>query len=173
MLIHAATFPANFEEKLQEKQVSHQMSLLYQAQRDVEDAEAQVGLISAQTESELKRYVAEANKLLEEVRSASLLEKTEILMRASLYDRETRAAADLAHAQLVSEGQLALDRARAEADRLRLEALAGDGGRIWLAARAAEKLKIDTVELDASDPRVPLLLDVDELSGLLIGGDGE
>lgn len=173
ILIHSASFPANFEQKLQEKQISYQMSLLFQAQRGVEDAEAEVGMISAQTQSEEKKYVAEANRLLEEVRTENLLEVTRILAGASQADRETRAQADAEYARLVSEGQLEVERAQADAEATRLAALGGDGGRIWLAARAAEKLKLDTVELDASDPRVPLLLDVGELAQLLIGKEDD
>ncbi len=169
--IHSSTFPAAFEEKLQEKQVYAQTAKLSAAKRLVEDAGAEAGRIIKETEAAEKKALAEADKRLQEEKSASLLAVTTITARASRYDRETRAQADLRYERLVAEGQLALDQASAEGERLRLAALAGDGGELYLAREAARNLRIDRVELDATDPRVPLLLDLDELSGILIGGE--
>ena len=170
ILIHSSSFPASFETKLQEKQILAQLALLESAKSALEDAKGVAELISAQTESEIKRTVADADKRLQEVRSATGLEITTILARAERYQRETKAQANLTYDRLVAEGKLELDRAAAEGERLALEALASEGGRMYLASEAATKLKIDHVELDATDPRVPLLLDLDQLTSLLIGG---
>ncbi|MEM7306436.1 MAG: SPFH domain-containing protein [Planctomycetota bacterium] len=169
VLIHNSSFPAAFEEKLQEKQVYNQLALLENAKRGVQDAEAEAGMISMETESAEKRDKAEAGKLLQEAKSTAGLAISEIVARAKRYDGETRAQADLEYERLVVEGQSELDRAKAEGERLRLEALATPGGRVYLAREAARNLNIDSVELDASDPRMPLLLDLDQLSDLLIG----
>jgi hypothetical protein len=53
--------------------------------------------------------------------------------------------------------------------RLRLEALTSEGGRIWLAREAAKQLKVDQVWLDSRDPNVPSMLDLDEMTNLLLG----
>ena len=169
VMLHSSSFPAAFEEKLQEKQVINQLTLLEDAKRDLQDAEAVAGMISKETESEEKRYLAEADKRLQEERSTAGLEISRIIARANRYQGEVRAQADLEYERLVAEGQLELDRALAESERLHLEALSGDGGRLYLAREAAQNLKVASVDLDASDPRVPLLLDLDELSELLIG----
>jgi hypothetical protein len=70
---------------------------------------------------------------------------------------------------MTAEGQLALDQARALRDQLRNEALGTRGGRIFLALQAAENLAVPTVTLNSNDPRVPLVLDLDELTGVLVG----
>jgi regulator of protease activity HflC (stomatin/prohibitin superfamily) len=170
VLIHSSTFPSAFEQKLQEKQIYYQQALLSNAKRDVEDAQAQAGLTVTETESEEKKSLAEWNKRLQEARSSSLIELAEILPRAERYEKETHASADLACERLVGEGELDLERAKAEAERLRIQALAGEGGRLYLAMRAAQALTLESVELDAADPRVPLFFDLDQMTRILIGG---
>jgi len=170
VLVHTSSFPGAFEQKLQEKQIYYQKALLSNAKRDVEDAQAQAGLTLKETESEEKKSLAEWDKRLQEARSESLIALAGIVPRAERYERETRAAADLAYDRMVAEGELALDRAEAEGQRLRVQALAGEGGRIYLAMLAAQKLNLASVELDSADPRVPLLFDLDAVMETLIGG---
>jgi regulator of protease activity HflC (stomatin/prohibitin superfamily) len=170
VILHTSGFPASFEEKLQEKQIYYQKAELSKAKRAVEDAQADAGLFSAETESLEKQRLAEWNKTLQEARSAAERALAEVLPRAKAYERETRAQADLEHDRLIAEGRLAHERAQAEAERLRYEALAGEAGRLYIARLAAQNLAIESVEMDASDPRVPLLFDLDEVTKTLIGG---
>jgi regulator of protease activity HflC (stomatin/prohibitin superfamily) len=170
VLIHTSAFPAAFEQKLQEKQIYYQKAQLSSAKRDVEDALAEAGLMQKETESEEKKSLAEWDKRLQEARSESLIALTDVVPQAERYDRETRAKADLAYEQLVSEGQLALERASSENERLRIQALSGEEGRLYLAMLAARSLNVSSVELDPADPRVPLLFDLDGVVKTLIGG---
>jgi regulator of protease activity HflC (stomatin/prohibitin superfamily) len=170
VLIHSSAFPSAFEKKLQEKQIYYQQALLSNAERDVEDAQAEAGLTVTETESEEKKSLAEWNKRLQQARSESLIELSEIMPRSERYEKETHASADLSYGRLVGEGELELERAKAEGERLRVEALAGEGGRVYLAMRAAEVLTLESVELDAGDPRVPLFFDLDQMTRILIGG---
>jgi hypothetical protein len=66
------------------------------------------------------------------------------------------------------------DRAMAQAEALKeslmMKALAGGGGRYWLAQRAASNLNIGRVTLDPGDPRVPSVLDLDGMVRMLVGG---
>jgi hypothetical protein len=48
-------------------------------------------------------------------------------------------------------------------------ALGTRGGRIFLALRAAQNLAVPSVTLNSNDPRVPLVLDLDELTRVLVG----
>jgi len=171
VLLHSSAFPASFEEKLQEKQIYYQKAELSKAQRAVENAQADAGLYSQQTESQEKQLVAEWDKRLQTARSESDRALAEVLPRAEAFARETRAQADLDYSRRIAEGQLELDRAKAEAERLRLGALSGDAGRMYVAKLAAENLRFESVELDAADPRVPLLFDLDEVMKTLIGGE--
>ncbi len=170
VLIHSSTFPTAFEQKLQEKQIYYQKAQLSSAKRDVEDALARVGLMQKETESEEKKSLAEWNKRLQEARSQSQIALAEVVPQAERDAREKRALADLAYGRLTAEGELALERAASDGERLRIEALAGESGRIYLAMLAARGLNLSSVELDASDPRVPLLFDLDGVVKTLIGG---
>ncbi len=72
-------------------------------------------------------------------------------------------------AVLVAESDDAHRAAEALRDELRAGVLATPGGRIYLAREAANNLSIPRVTLNANDPRVPSVLDLDALVGLLMG----
>lgn len=73
---------------------------------------------------------------------------------------------------LHSSGQLAWSLALESGKSLRLDALTSDGGRIRLAREAAIQLEIEQVWLDSRDPNVPSMLDMDEMTKLLLGESG-
>ena len=62
------------------------------------------------------------------------------------------------------------DQAEALRNQLRNEILNSKGGSIFLALEAAENLNMRQVMLNSNDPRVPLVIDLDEMARLLMTG---
>ena len=171
--LQGARFSVDFEHKLQEKQVSHQKALLYDAQARVEQAQAEVGKLENQTAAAEQKLLAEWNHGREELRAAYELEIAGLQAETEAYVKGAKAQAEAAYNAAVAEGKLALDLAGTIGEELRLEALDGPGGRIYLAREAAGRLRVDEVWLDSRDPDVPSMLDLDELASLLFGGQTE
>ena len=67
------------------------------------------------------------------------------------------------------------DKALADVDVLReelvLDTLESEGGRIWIARKAASKLRFGRVVLDSSDERTPAPFDLAQLARFLAGDD--
>lgn len=83
------------------------------------------------------------------------------------FDRSTEA--DNLYEKALTSGRLEVDRAEALRERLLNEALESEGGRIMIARDAASNLRFKTVKLDANNPNVPSVLDLDALIKMLIG----
>jgi flotillin len=169
VLIRRVAFQSEYEQKLQEKQYLQQkanldraLSLVAVEEQVTNSIERQIGAAEARLTSEWdKKFQVEESRyevLIAEIRAA-----------ARVYESQTKAAADADAVKLEAEGQLALDQARALRDRLRNEALSSRGGKIYLGLLAAGNLAVPSVTLNSNDPRVPLVLDLDELTGVLVG----
>jgi len=120
---------------------------------------------------ESQSLVAELDR---DIESERLAHRERLLTRrreAEGVFQSRRLAADLAHDRALAEGAQALERAETLRDGLRAAALATPGGRLYLAREAASQLRFDKVVLDSRDPRVPSVLDLDQLVRLLIGGE--
>ncbi len=85
------------------------------------------------------------------------------------YEFERRTAATNTYEKSLTAGRSALDQAETLRERLMNEALESDGGRMMIAREAAQNLRFKTVKLDANNPAVPSVLDLDALIGLLVG----
>jgi hypothetical protein len=135
----------------------------------------QASLSLAEAQLEYRRNAAALEGKFTEVNLGEGLahaQKVEALERESLaaiHQVQSEAKSEKAH--LLARGQLALARAGALSERLHNEILEGPGGRLYLAREAAQNLKIKRVVLDPTDPRVPNILDLDELLDLLIGSE--
>jgi regulator of protease activity HflC (stomatin/prohibitin superfamily) len=169
ILIRHVAFQPEYEEKLQEKQYLTQKANLDRAQGLVANEEKVTNSIEKQIGAAEVKLTAEWDKRVQEARSKNDVEIAGIQATARVYQSRTTAAADADLVRMTAEGQLALDQARALRDQLRNEALGTRGGRIFLALQAAENLAVPTVTLNSNDPRVPLVLDLDELTGVLVG----
>ncbi|MEO0649913.1 MAG: SPFH domain-containing protein [Planctomycetota bacterium] len=172
ILIRAVRFPAQYEEKLQLKQLTRQNSLLAQARERQERQQQVTESIDKESEALEKRARGEWDKRLQQARSENQVAIARIDAEAEVYSRSTRAEAEAGAVALVAEGRLSLDQAEALRDRLRNEALDTVGGRILLARSAAENLDVREVTLNSNDPSVPTVIDVEELVRLLVGADG-
>jgi regulator of protease activity HflC (stomatin/prohibitin superfamily) len=162
-------FPPTSEKKLQEWQLGSQDVRTKAAQKLLDQTAWQAKLLEediVRAENELK---AEAAAELEAARLANDAELAGIEREAAEYDERRRAEADAQYARRTADGALALARADAEREKLANEALDSKGGRLMLACSAASNLRFQSVTLDSSDPRVPSILDLDELVALLVG----
>ncbi len=171
ILIRAVRFPKTYEEELQNKQLTQQLTELAKSQRKVEDALKITGKIEKETEAKEKESRAEWDKRLQDASSSNNVEVATVIAQADIYDNQIRPQADAEYEELVAEGQLALDMAQALRDELRNEALDSLGGRILQARDAAENLSFESVTLNSNDPNVPSVIEIDKLVDLLVGED--
>lgn len=165
-----AQFPESYEQKLQEKQVSHQEALLQDALGRVDEARAEVSKLENQALAEEARILAEWDQARGADQAAHALAQAAREAETDAYVKRTKADAEAAYQAALAEGRLAVELAKTVGEELRLAALDGPGGRIHLAAQAAARLRVDEVWLDSRDPDVPSMLDLDELALLLFGG---
>ena len=88
---------------------------------------------------------------------------------ALLYAETTIAEGDAEREISKARGNLALEKAGALRDELRNMALDSIGGRILLALEAVDNLQIPEVTLNSDDPAVPMLLNLSQMTELLVG----
>ncbi len=169
ILIRAVRFPAGYEERLQEKQLTYQKRELAEAQKKVEDQRAITETKEAEIAAAEKELRGDWDKRLQDARSTNEVLVAEILAQAEIYDRTERAEADASYVTAVAQGDLAVQKAEALRNELRNKALDTVGGRLLLAQRAAENLQFDSVTLNSNDPDVPSIIDLDALVELLVG----
>jgi regulator of protease activity HflC (stomatin/prohibitin superfamily) len=171
LLVRAVRFPAEYEVKLQQKQLTRQKALLAKALEGVEKQHQVTGVIEKETEAMEKERRADWDKRLQDARSNNEIEVQKILSQAEVYDKTTRSAADADQVTAIADGELALAQAEAVRNDLRNKALDTVGGRILLATRAAENLRIDEVTLNSNDPSIPTVLDIGAMVRLLLGDE--
>ena len=169
LLIRAVRFPDAYEQKLQDRQLKQQLTLLEKSKQAVEEALAKTGTIEKETEADVKELVATWDKDLQEAQSTNNVKVAEVLGAAGEYDLRTRAEADASYETLVADGNLAIAKAEALRDELRNAALDTVGGRILQARDAAENLNFTSITLNSNDPSVPSVIDIDALVDILIG----
>ncbi len=162
-------FPATYEKKLQESQLESQDLLTKQAQKRLAEAAWRAKLVEEEIAGAEKELQTASAALLEGEKLANDSEIARIQREADEYTKRRRAEADAEYVRLAAEGELAPAQAEAEREKLANQALDSTGGRLMLARDAAANLRFQSVTLDSSDPRVPSILDLDELSALLLG----
>lgn len=171
ILIRAVRFLKTYEDELQNKQLTQQLTELAKSQRKVEDALKATGKIEKETEAKEKEARAEWDKKLQDATSTNAVEVATVMAEANIYDNQVRPTADANYEALLAEGKLALEKAEALRDELRNEALDSLGGRILQARDAADNLVFESVTLNSNDPNVPSVIEIDKLVDLLVGED--
>ena len=169
VLIRRVSFPRDYEIKLQEKQYLQQKANLDRALALVAVEEQVTNSIERQIGAAEAKLTSEWDKTFQEEESRYEVLIAEIRAATRVYEAQTKSAADADEVKLVAEGQLALDQARALRDRLRNDALASRGGQIYLGLLAADNLNVQSITLNSNDPRVPMVMDLDELTKVLVG----
>ncbi|MEM9379011.1 MAG: SPFH domain-containing protein [Planctomycetota bacterium] len=171
VLIRAVRFPAGYEARLQEKQLTYQKRELAESQRAVEDQRAITETKAAEISAAEKELRGDWDKRLQTARSENEVAIAAVRAEANIYDQETRAKASALYEASIANGNLAIAKAEALRNDLRNRALDTVGGRIYLAQQAAENLDIQSVTLNSNDPRVPSVIDIGAMVELLVGDE--
>lgn len=170
ILLHEVGFSKEYETKLQKKQLAFQSERRAEAESQVNSVRSNLNIEKKRTEAQVASIRADVQKQMAELRALEELVLAEIAARATTFAIQTRATADAAYARAIAEGQLAVENARAESERLRLAALDSEGGRLLLAREAAQSFRFGKVVLDSNRPDVPMILDIDSVVDLLTPG---
>ncbi len=166
--MHQTQFWIEYEKKLQSKQLTHQEALDAGAAAEVEE-ERRRETLANEIDNEEKKVRAQFDNDIETANAEAQLAIAKTKSDARSYDVVTRAKADADSAKEIAAGDLAIDKAEALKDELTHKVYDTSGGRILLAREAATNLRITHVTLDAHDPRVPNVLDLDAMVALLVG----
>ena len=169
ILVRAVRFPTEYENKLQQKQLTRQKALLADAKQKQERQQQVTESYEKQTGALETRARSEWDVRLQEERSENEVKIAQIQADARIYDQTTRSQAEANYVKSIAEGGLAKAKAEALRNELRNAALDSVGGRILLARQAAENLEISEVTLNSNDPGVPSVIDLEQMVRLLIG----
>ena len=170
ILIRRFAFQPEYESKLQDKQFLRQKALLDVAQTKVAEEEKIVNLIERKIAAEEKALDQDWEKRIQTKRSEYDVLLATIVAEAQVYATETMAEGDAENVIAAANGDLAIQKAEALRNELRTAALNSEGGRILLALTAAENLNMRKVILNSDDPAVPKILDIAQLTRMLVGG---
>ncbi len=166
--IHQVDFRDAYEQVLQKKQLTRQLALLATAATQVEQ-EMRASTLEQEIQTSEMRIRGEMDKQIETVRSQGKLAISRVRTQAKEFDFTRRAEVQAEYERRLGEGERALSDANALKERLTNAAYDSPGGRIDLARRAAENLRFREVVLNANDPRSPTVLDLGQLTTLLLG----
>jgi regulator of protease activity HflC (stomatin/prohibitin superfamily) len=170
ILIRRIGFPSDYEAKLQDKQYLNQKANLDIALTLQAEEEKLVNVIDKKIQADEMKANADWEKKLQEKASEYEVLIAQIAADAEVYASRTRAEGEAGRVIAEANGQLAIEKAEALRNQLRTEALNSAGGSILLGLQAAENLNMPSVTLNSDDPAVPIILDLDQLTSLLIGG---
>ncbi len=167
--ISSMWFPPAFEVELMEQKLLEQRILTdaMLARRDERNYELQVERDAVERAEGERR--AALDYVLEEERLRLSSEVRDVERAAAAYAFEKETAADNTYEKSLAGGRLAIAKAEALREQLMNEALESEGGRLMLARDAAQNLKFKSVTLDSNNPAVPSVLNLDELSRMLVG----
>lgn len=169
ILVTHVFFGMEFEKKLQQTQLTRQTALMLDATTELEKQRQATNLFQDGIDAAEKRIRVELETEIARVLAAGREKIVEAYGAAKEYDRTRRNAATAEAERLIAEGDRAMIRAQQEKEELANEVYDSAGGRLMLARQAAENLNIRQVTLNSNDPRVPSILDLNELVALLIG----
>jgi regulator of protease activity HflC (stomatin/prohibitin superfamily) len=170
VLLSQVAFGPEYEKKLQAKQLAVQQERLRMAAAEADDRRARYEIAQQGIENRQRAIAAEWDLVIAERGSVGRSEIAAIREETKFYSDTRKAAGKAEHDRLVMLGDRAMAQAEALKESLMMKALAGGGGRYWLAQRAASNLNIGRVTLDPGDPRVPSVLDLDGMVRMLVGG---
>jgi regulator of protease activity HflC (stomatin/prohibitin superfamily) len=162
-------FGLEYEKKLQQKQLTRQTALLSSATTAVDEQRKENRLFQEEIDASEKLISNEADQAIARRYAEGRAKYAEVFGQAREYDRLRKAEAQAEHDKLVAEGDRALLKVEQTRQELANEIHDSAGGRLMLAKKAAENLNIHRVTLNSNDPRVPSVLDLDELVKILVG----
>jgi SPFH domain / Band 7 family len=165
--ISQVTFSKEFEQKLQESRLAYQAQRRIEAQQAVDRAKQELteaNSVNARGAAEVK---SQWDKRLAADRAQSAAALARLRAEASVTNATRLAAAEAAYSAAVSSGEVALGEAMSLTHLDELEVLAAPGGDAYLAAQAAQHLRLEALHFDPEESGAPLPLDLDAWQALL------
>ena len=169
VLVEDLRFPGPYEKKLQENQLEKLRGRMLAASQAVSEEQLVISRRKLEIEGELQARRVELERGILEVRLTGEAELEAQKRATTSFVAEQRALADREFEALELSGLSKVLEAQALEARLEAEVYASEGGALYLAQQAAEATQIRSVTLDASDPRVPNVLDPSEMTRLFVG----
>lgn len=171
--IGSTFFDSTYEMKMLEKQLAAQGGPTQEALLKRKEQERLNGQDVHKLQDSEAALIREYALQQEALRDAHDVRVAELSRQAKRYRAQALSDSAVEVLGLKDEGELALAAAEELRQTLFDQALRTTGGRLHVAREAAENLRFGTVTLNSSDPRVPNVLDLDEMVGLLLGKDTE
>ncbi|MGE4619995.1 MAG: SPFH domain-containing protein [Planctomycetota bacterium] len=169
LLIRAIRFLPQYEEKLQQKQLLRQQSKLAEALTQQAEEDQKVQTQKRKIAAAVLSKERDWDRKIQAEKSSYQVMIATIAAEADLYDKTTRAEGEAERDISIANGTLLIEQSKALRDDLRNVALDSEGGRILLALQAVTNLNIPEVILNSDDPAVPMLLDLSQMTELLVG----
>lgn len=172
VLVTQVLFKGEYEKKLQQKQLTAQEAQLHRAAAEIEDSKKTVELYEQATQAQVRDVLVDWDARIQQRYAEGQRKIAEVQAEARYYDKTRRAEADARSTKEVGEGERALAQTEGLKQELANRTYGTDGGRLLLARQAAQNLNIRQVTLNSNDPRVPSVLDLDDLAHRLLGASG-
>lgn len=156
VLVRDVRFDASYEGKIRSKKLADQRVELNKSKAEAEKARGKTQVIIAETVKELNIIQQKRERTKINMKAEYDLKMTTIRAEANKHVIQKKADADLIAAELSAQGTLVIKQAEALGEKLRNNAMRGDGGRTIVALEAAKNLKfknimISTLETDILD----------------------
>ena len=151
ILIRDVSFDPQYERKIKQKKLADQEVELNRSQSRAVEFKGITQKIVAEINAQVKIIDQEKDLAIAKSKAENDVKAQKIATDYRRYVTEKRADADLIAAELNAKGQLLLDNAKAEGEKLRNAALAGQGGATLVALEAAKNLRIKSAIFSTED----------------------
>jgi len=169
--IGAVAFAGTFEKRLQDRQLERQKSLTGEALHLFARHRSEVAEIEQRVAAESQRAIERSERRLAEQRIEFERQIEEVKRESRTYVESQAVLAAEEYQQMLAQGDAALADVDVLREELVLDTLESEGGRIWIARKAASKLRFGRVVLDSSDERTPAPFNLAQLAAFLAGDD--
>ena len=142
LLIRDVKFDEQYERKIKQKKLADQEVELNRSKARAAEFKGITQKINAEIEAKVKIIDQEKTLALANAKAKNDLEIEKLRADYRRYVTEKKADADVKAAKLQAQGTLLIDQAKAEGEKMRNEALSGDGGKVLVALEAARNLQI-------------------------------
>lgn len=166
LLIRDVSFDPQYERKIKQKKLADQEVELNRSQSRAVEFKGVTQKIVAEMNSEIKIIDQQKTLNLAKSKAENDVNAQKVATDYRRYVTEKRADADLIAAELDAKGQLLMDNAKAEGERLRNSAIAGNGGSTLVALEAARNLKIKSAIFSTEEFNPLNLKDVSAALGI-------
>jgi regulator of protease activity HflC (stomatin/prohibitin superfamily) len=151
--IRAIRFRAEYEQKLQDKQLYAVQARLDEAKGKESEARTLTDTDEKGIDRDVKLEVEVWNAKIEEAKTEFEIAIADINADALKYNQKKRSEADAFCSEAEAEGKLAEAKAEALGKKLEAQALSSAAGRTYSAIEAARNFQLGDIELNSTDPR--------------------